>query len=280
MTIRKLSYIAVGLFVLAVCFGQWACSKSASEQSNAAATAAQSPSPSSQAAPGSPEGLPSSGATSANPDQAGSGAGGGSMASARSGGQGSAAGSAPSSTIAQPPPPPRRYTLPAGSRVSVFTTRGLSTKTAKAGDTFTATLARSIVDHGWVIARQGAPVEGVVLSSDPGGRVKGVASLTVALKRLTLADGRTVALSTSGYTKKAPTTRKKDAAKIGIGAGVGALIGAIAGGKKGAAIGAGAGGGAGTAYVLATHGDPAVIPGESHLTFRLNSPVTVTQRVP
>jgi hypothetical protein len=66
--------------------------------------------------------------------------------------------------------------------------------------------------------------------------------------------------------------------KIGIGAGIGAAIGAIAGGGKGAAIGAGAGGGAGTGLVLATRGDPAVIPGESQLTFRLQGPITVTKR--
>src|SRR6266511_178751 len=53
---------------------------------------------------------------------------------------------------------------------------------------------------------------------------------------------------------------------------------AIAGGGKGAAIGAGAGGGAGTGLVLATRGDPAVVPSESKLTFRLQGPITVTKR--
>jgi hypothetical protein len=63
---------------------------------------------------------------------------------------------------------------------------------------------------------------------------------------------------------------------VGIGAGVGAAIGAIAGGGKGAAIGAGAGGAAGTGTVLATRGDPAVLPSESLITFKLQAPVTVT----
>ena len=116
------------------------------------------------------------------------------------------------------------------------------------------------------------------MNSDPGGRVKGVASMTVKLTRLTLADGRTVPISTSAYVTKARTTKKKDAKKIGIGAGAGAVIGAIAGGGKGAAIGAGVGGGAGTAVVLSTRGDPAVIPGESKLSFRLSSAVTITER--
>lgn len=129
-----------------------------------------------------------------------------------------------------------------------------------------------------MIAKKGAPVEGTIVSADPGGRVSGVASISVRLERLTLADGRKVDLSTTSFTKQAKSSKKKDAMKIGIGAGIGAAIGAIAGGGKGAAIGAGAGGAGGTGVVMATRGDPAVIPSESQLTFRLNSPITITKR--
>jgi hypothetical protein len=187
---------------------------------------------------------------------------------------GLAAGSVPS----QPPAPPRTFTLAAGAPITIYTAETLSTKNDQEGERFTASLGRAIVDGDWVIARKGAPVEGVILNSDPGGRVKGRASMTVALRSLTLADGSTINLATSSYTKVAKGTKKKDAMKIGIGAGIGAAIGAIAGGGKGAAIGAGAGGGAGTGYVLATRGDPAVIPSESALTFKLKAPVTVTKR--
>ena len=160
----------------------------------------------------------------------------------------------------------------------MFTTSTLSTKKNKSGDSFVATLARPIADGDWLIANRGATVEGVIVNSDPGGRVKGVASIAVKLTRLTLADGRKVELATSPVTRQARTTKKKDAAKIGIGAGIGAAIGAIAGGGKGAAIGAAAGGGAGTATVLATRGDPATISAESQLTFRLNSPARITKK--
>jgi hypothetical protein len=120
-------------------------------------------------------------------------------------------------------------------------------------------------------------VEGVIVDSDPGDKVKGVASITVALESLTLADGRTVRLATSTFTQQAKTTKKKDAAKIGVGAGVGAAIGAIAGGGKGAAIGAGVGGAAGTGAVLATRGDPAVIPAETRVRVTLKSAVKITE---
>jgi len=184
----------------------------------------------------------------------------------------------PATPVAAAPAPPRSYTLAAGSSLSAWTSNEISTKTAKEGDRFEASLANAIVDEDWVIARKGARVDGVVVSVDPGGRVSGVASLTVKLTRLTLADGRTIALSTSEFTRQAKTTKGKDAAKIGIGAGVGAAIGAIAGGKKGAAIGAGAGGAAGTGAVLATRGDAAVIGAESQITVRLVSGVTITQK--
>src|SRR5262249_6903979 len=185
---------------------------------------------------------------------------------------------APAQPPPPPPPPPRKFTLASGRALGVITTSSLSTKSNKTGEPFVANLANAIVDGDWTIARKGAEVEGVIANSDPGGRVKGVASISVKLTRLTLADGRKIRISTSAYVVHEKTTKKKDAAKIGIGAGAGAIIGAIAGGGKGAAIGAGVGGGAGTAVVLATRGDPAVIPGESRVSFRLASPVTITER--
>ena len=72
--------------------------------------------------------------------------------------------------------------------------------------------------------------------------------------------------------------RANRAQDIGGAAAVGTVIGAIAGGGKGAAIGALAGGGAGTGVVLATRGDPAVLPSESVINTKLASPFSVTER--
>jgi hypothetical protein len=184
---------------------------------------------------------------------------------------------APAPSIAPPPPTLRTYTLKMDRPIAVYTTTTLSTKTNQSGERFTATLAEPIVDGDWIVAKDGARVEGVIVDSDPGARVKGVASIAVTLESLTLADGRTVNLDASRYTRQAKTTKKKDAAKIGIATGIGAAVGAIAGGGKGAAIGAGVGGGAGTGAVLATRGDPAVIPAETRVKFTLKSPLTITE---
>ena len=180
--------------------------------------------------------------------------------------------------VPPPPPPLRMATLAVGTPILVVTSSTLSTKTNKTGEAFQASLAQDIVDGEWIVAKKGAAVTGVVSECDPGGKVKGVASITLQLKRLTLADGQETSIATSSYSATAKSTKKKDAAKVGIGAGVGAAIGAIAGGGKGAAIGAGVGGAAGTGAVLATRGDPATIPSEQRLTFKLAAPLEVTEK--
>jgi hypothetical protein len=264
---KRVSYLLVALAATAIGLGQWACRSQPPETSSAPSPAAtQTPASVAQVATPTPEAtatiVPSPGAARATPPST--------TETAKTG----AGGTAPTP---EKPAPPRTFTLSSGRVLSVYTASPISTKTNKTGDAFTGSLSKAIVDGDWVIAKQGAPVEGVVTSSDPGGRVKGVASIAVALKSLTLADGSRVAISTNSYNKLAPTSKKKDAKKVGIGAGAGAVIGAIAGGGKGAAIGAGVGGGAGTAATLATRGDPAVIPDETLLTFRLSEPVTVTK---
>jgi hypothetical protein len=134
------------------------------------------------------------------------------------------------------------------------------------------------VADGFVIAERGARVEGRVVSADPGGRVRGVSSLSVELTRLRTSDGQIVEIRTDPFQRRAQETHGEDAAKIGAGAAIGAAIGAIAGGGKGAAIGAGAGGAAGTGTVLATRGRPAALPSETRVAFRLGAPVTLTER--
>jgi hypothetical protein len=156
----------------------------------------------------------------------------------------------------------------------VRTTSTLSTKSAEAGEGFTATLAEPLIEGDRVIAPKGATVEGRVVESADGGKVKGLARIAIALTSLHTTHGE-VPISTSPVARQARATKKKDATKIGIGAGVGAAIGAIAGGGKGAAIGSAVGAGAGTGVVLATKGDPAVFPAESLLTFRLNVPAEI-----
>lgn len=168
-----------------------------------------------------------------------------------------------------------QFNLPAGMPLVVRTTNALSTKTQVAGQPFVAHLEQALILNGREVFAKGSDVEGRIVDSDQGGRVKGLATISVQMTRLHTASGGPVDISTSTITHEANATKKKDAVKIGVGSGIGAAIGAITGGGKGAAIGAAAGGGAGTGVVLATHGDSAVFPSESVLHFALRAPVNV-----
>lgn len=187
--------------------------------------------------------------------------------------------SKPANAPAPPAAPKvREVTLPAGTDISVRTITALSTKTSQTGQPFEGTLNKALEVDGVVVAERGAAVKGVVAESDPGGRVKGVASIALRLTSIQVASGEILEVNTGAIAKDAPSTKKKDAVKVGIASGIGAAIGAIAGGGKGAAIGAGAGAAGGTGVVMATRGDPAVVPSESLLTFRLAAPVTYTEK--
>jgi len=151
--------------------------------------------------------------------------------------------------------------------LKVRTIGTLSTETAQAGDRFEATLEEPVYENGRLVARKGSRAEGQVVDSDKGGRVKGVASLTVKLLRFQLSSGKYAEISAEPVVVEAHATKGEDATKIALTTGIGAGVGALIGGGKGAAVGAATGAATGTGVVLATRGDPAVIPSETVLEF-------------
>ena len=66
------------------------------------------------------------------------------------------------------------------------------------GDTFIATLDKELVVDGFVIAERGARVEGRVVAADRGGKVSGLAALSVEIIRLRTADGHAWEGATDG----------------------------------------------------------------------------------
>lgn len=180
---------------------------------------------------------------------------------------------------ASPPPPPQVVTLQPGTTLKVRTLDTLSTDSNYTGDTFRATLESPIVRNGYIIADRGSQVTGRIVDSEKAGRVQGLANLTLALTAINTTDGQRIAIQTNTTNIKGPASKKRDVAEIAGGSALGAIIGAIAGGGKGAAIGAGAGGGAGTVGALSTRGKAAVVQAETPLTFQLNTPVTITEKM-
>jgi hypothetical protein len=176
-----------------------------------------------------------------------------------------------------PAPEPRRVTIPAGAVLVVRTQNTLSTERNLSGDTFSVSLAEPLVVDGFVIAEKGAELEGRVVRSEKGGRVEGVASLSVELVRLNTSDGQKLSIATDLHEVRAERKRGSDAKKVGVATGLGAIIGAIAGGGKGAAIGAGVGAGAGAGTVAAGRGDPATNASESTVRVHHRAPREVPE---
>jgi hypothetical protein len=171
-------------------------------------------------------------------------------------------------------------TLNAGATIPVRLIDGLSSGRNNPGDVFTATLDQELVVDGFVIAERGARAEGRVASADRGSKASGGAALAVELTRVHTSDGQTVEVSTESIQKQGPRTQGQTAAKVGAGAVIGAVVGGIAGGGKGAAVGAGVGGGAGAGAVALSAGQAVTLPSETRITFRIWTPVTITERKP
>jgi hypothetical protein len=174
------------------------------------------------------------------------------------------------------PTPPETLTLPAGTVVRVRIDEWISTDRNVSGDSFSAVLDQPLVVNGWVVARRGQAETGRVSLVKKGGHGNGSSQLGLDLPDLTLVDGQQLPLQTELFQTSAGSSAGRNAATVGTTTGIGAVIGAIAGVGTGAAIGAGVGATAGIAGVMSTPGKPTVISPETVLSFRLQSPVTIS----
>ena len=181
----------------------------------------------------------------------------------------------------QPPPVPASLTVPGGTFVVVRVNQILSSDKNQTGDAFSASLAQPLVVNGVVVAEPGQTMGGRVAEAQKAGHIEGTARLAVQLTELTLVDGQQLPLQASLVSRKGPTSVGRDAGAIAGTTGLGSAIGAAAGWGKGAAIGAGAGAAAGIIGVLVSRGRPSVVYPEELLTFRIETPLTIsTERAP
>ncbi len=182
----------------------------------------------------------------------------------------------PQANYAPPAPVPAQLTMPAGTFLTVRINQMLSSDKNQPGDAFTASLVQPVVVNGVVIAEPGQTIGGRVVTAEKH-HVDQPARLGVQLISLSLVDGQQAPIATQFVSRQGGTTpRGTEVGTVAATTGVGATIGAIAGWGTGAAIGAGAGAAAGLIGVLVTHHHASVLYPEQILTFRVETPVTIS----
>jgi hypothetical protein len=178
------------------------------------------------------------------------------------------------------PPKPAPLMLAAGTRVGLTANDSISTRSAHAGDSFTATVSHDVKDAtGRVVIPAGSSVSGTVAAAEPApnpnstGRIElSVTSVSVRGKSYPI-DAAVVSKDT---VMQGRGVTKADAAKVAGGAVAGAILGKIIGkNTKGAVIGGAAGAAAGAAAARASRDIDVVIPKGAAITIKLNQSLTV-----
>lgn len=183
----------------------------------------------------------------------------------------------------------QKVTVPAGTRLAVTLENGISTRSARAGDSLYFHTSFPVTQNNRVVIPVGSYIRGSLLESKRPGRIKGKGEFRLRLESLIFPNGYTVdllAAPRSADTGGRETTdsegkvtgpggKGRDAGTIAETTVTGAGIGAIAGGGKGAGIGAGVGGLAGLAAVLLTRGPEAQIPRGSTLDIVIERDLTL-----
>lgn len=180
----------------------------------------------------------------------------------------------PRMTSAPPPPPPPvtdGFTIPADTMITVRMVDTVNSDTSRLGQTFMASLDEPIVVNGRTVIARGADVTTKLVYDQNAGKLQGRTVQTLALVSVRY-EGEWVELSSYDVRTQSASQGAKSGKIVGGTAALGAIIGGIAGGGKGAAIGAGSGAAIGTGAAVMTSGQKVVIPSETRLTFRLQSP--------
>jgi hypothetical protein len=194
---------------------------------------------------------------------------------------------APEKKVAKPPAPkppapalPTTLTAAAGTTVALAANDSISTRQAKVGDAFTATVSGDVKDAaGHVVIPAGSSVEGTITAADPAPNPSSSGRLELAVKSVSVrgasyavdatVEGKDTVMQGRGVTAA-------DAAKVGGGAVAGAIVGRLLGkNAKGAVIGGVVGAAAGAAVARASRDIDVLLPKGAAITIKLVKPLTV-----
>jgi type IV secretion system protein VirB10 len=205
--------------------------------------------------------------------------------------------SAPPPVAPAPPPAPaqragsgERIFIPAGTRIGVVLENGISTRSAKPGDSVYLQTSFPITQNNRIVIPVGSYLRGELIDSKRPGRVKGKGEFRLRLDTLIFPNGYTVNLNAAPRSADSggketmdsegkvtgPSDKGKDVGTIVSTTATGAGIAAIASrSAKGAGIGAGIGAAAGLAAVLLSRGPDAELPRGSTMDIVLEHELTL-----
>ncbi|HEV8382281.1 MAG TPA: glycine zipper 2TM domain-containing protein [Gemmatimonadales bacterium] len=186
-------------------------------------------------------------------------------------------------TRTNPPAPPARPAmarLGVGAKVDVAATDTISSRTAKVGDAFTASVVEDVKNAaGQVVIPAGSVVHGSVTAVKPAPNPRTPGTLTLSVASITV---RGTSYPIEAMVDSLETIHKGrgvtsgDAAKVGAGAVAGAVLGRVLGGnKKGTIIGGVVGGIAGAGVASQTKDSDIVLPAGAHIIIRLTKELAV-----
>jgi hypothetical protein len=182
---------------------------------------------------------------------------------------------APSPAPAQRAGSSEKILIPSGTRIGVVLENGISTRSAKPGDSVYLQTSFPITQSNRIVIPVGSYLRGELLQSKRPGRIKGRGEFRLRLDTLIFPNGYTVNLNAAPRSADSggketmdsegkvtgPSDKGKDVGTVVSTTATGAGIGAIASrSARGAGIGAGIGAAAGLAAVLLSRGPEAELP--------------------
>lgn len=178
------------------------------------------------------------------------------------------------------PPAPTTVTLPVGTHFDMAATDTITSRTAKAGDAFTARVVEDVRNAaGKVVIPAGSSVSGTISDVKPAPNPSTPGTLTLAVSSVTIR-GTNYPLDASidsiETVHKGRGVTTGDAAKVGAGAVAGAILGRVIGGnKRGTVIGGVVGGAVGAGVAATSKDSDIVLPAGAHIIVTVTKALTV-----
>lgn len=182
--------------------------------------------------------------------------------------------------VVERPAAPATLSLPAGTGFELAVGDTITSRTAKVGDTFAATVVEDVKDgQGRVVIPVGAVARGTITEVRPAPNAGETGQLTLSFSTLTVRGGDyplQVSVDSIETVHKGRGIEGVDAARVGAGAAAGAIIGRIVGkDSKGAVIGGAVGAAVGAGVSAGVKDVDIVLPKGAHIIVRLAEGLTV-----